>query len=411
MRNLRGCFLFTLALLVCSNAWSYRVGKFRDQAEANSSEVVHIFVMGYSHGMGDQFTTSAVTRALKYRELYPTHKSIFIKNSEAGTWSSRLDVVKDASDTPLDGALLVRIMDKFEKIASIDFYGHSSPLTGFGLEPDSLMGRLRVSPDWMPESPQTPNLSILSDGNFLPNAYVTINGCNSGYVLAPKLSKIWKVPVQSALTSTDFQELHTNSEYYFNNSGEYPSGGWADTNESFFSTEKDCSGGGCIRMKPINAPYSGTWGKLGGGLQFYKNFCNFDISDDDCAKRVAPILLAYPSAHNLPLITAQSSRADYEQVVVDFLCPISINSNIREQCTRALRDSVSSGNEIYSSMGTKSLQCTLKGCDSKISCQYDSDHSAISGTCSSPAPNNQNPTTTIREYKLYLKGFDLLSKL
>lgn len=297
------------------------------------------------------------------------------------------------------------IIDGYQKIASIDLYSHSAPLTGVGLEPDLYKARLRVTPPGVPNAYQTPNLERLADGNFIAGAYATINGCNSGFVLAPKLSELWKVPVQAALTSTDFQQLHEDGDYYFNNSGEYPSSGaWRSENDLFFSTPRSCSGGGCLRMKPVTATYHGSWGDLGGGLPFYKTFCNYNVSSDDCAKIMATMLRAFPSVKNL---NAASSRADFESVLVDFLCPLKISSDVRDECEQALRDSLQTGNEVYGALGSRSVECDLKGCNAKIECDYDSNGNAVSGTCGSAHPHNARPKTTIREFKLYLRGFEL----
>ena len=169
------------ALLLAPCAWSYRVGVLQDAVDPNR-DTVHLFVSGYSHGVGDQFVAAAVTRALKYQKLYPGEKSVLIKNSEAGTWSNRLRILSDQPQTLLEGDLLVRLLGQYQHIASIDFYGHSSPVTGFGLEPDRPTTRLRVAPEWDPTALQTKNLAMLTS-HFTPNAYVTINGCNSGYLL------------------------------------------------------------------------------------------------------------------------------------------------------------------------------------------------------------------------------------
>lgn len=91
-----------LILLAVPMGWAYRVGTFTGEVVDPQRDTVRIFVMGYSHGMGNQFTKAAVTRALKYKELYPSHKSVFIKNSESNTWSTRLEVLRD-SDSLLFG--------------------------------------------------------------------------------------------------------------------------------------------------------------------------------------------------------------------------------------------------------------------------------------------------------------------
>ena len=396
--------LVTFFMFFSTISWAYRTGSFSDTEIDPQRDIVHVFVIGYSHGMGNQFTKAAVTRALKYKELYPTHKSIFIKNSEDNTWSTRLETLVD-SDLLLYGGRLLEIIDEYKKIASIDIYSHSSPLTGVGLEPNLPKARLRVRPSWVPNAYQTPNIERLADGNFIPGAYATINGCNSGFLLAPKLSELWKIPVQAALTSTDFQQLHENGTYYFNNEGDYPSsGGWRSENDLFFASPRSCSGGGCMRMKPVNAPYTGSWGTLKGGLPFYKTFCNYNISSDECSKIMSKILQVYPSQKNL---NANSSIEDYKTVLIDFLCPISIRTNVREICENALRNSLVNGNEVYGSLGVQSLECDLKGCQGKVECEYDNDGNAISGTCTLANPQNSSPKTTIKEFKLYLRGFEL----
>ena len=396
--------LFLIALLsVSTNAHAYLVSALSPGGDAQAidpNQTTHLFVVGYSHGVGNQFLAAAKTRALKTLELYPDHQMILIRNRETGTQADLNEVrgmgfkVFTANADTLNGPSFLKIASLFQKIASIEIYSHSSTHAGLGLEGED--ERLRTD---------TPNLSALKS-HFTKDAYVTLNGCNSGFYTAPAFSKAWGVPVAGSFTSTDFQQLYSDGTWYFNNQGQYPhSGGWASQNTESFESQRSCESGDCHRMKPDNAAYSGMWGEFQAGLGFYKFFCADGLDTDHCKAVMARAL--YASISTRPLKRG-SSMDDFRKVAQDLLCPNRVNSMVRAECVKALEDSETTLNPVYSSFDGNPVECTFSSCTFSFECKNDSDGDPIPGSCVIKAPRNLSPRTQVYEYWRYLQGFQLL---
>lgn len=359
------------------------------------------FLVGYSHGMGTQFIQAAMAQALRAKALGGNQEQIvFIASPDVEGMSDAralekfdIKVVFDSAATPFGASWLMRYLGNFPKIASISFFGHSS-VWGLGLAEDTQ--RLATDLD-------ASSLARVK-GRFLPDAFVALHGCNAGGKLAPFLSKTWQVPVQGALTGTNFQRLHSNGKFYFNDEGLFPSGGWAPSNSVSFANALPCSRGACLRMKPSNGSYSGFWGTFEGGLGFYKMFCAAGVSNDACARGAAKALLMYPTTRAVH--QSSSNWADISTAALDFLCPNPSNDNLRESCFTALPAAASAGGSgIYSPFRGKTLKCTLHGCDFEDTCETDSAGANIPGTCSRRAAANPSPREYVEEYRLILAGF------
>ncbi len=378
-------------------------------SKIDAAAPTHIFVIGYSHGMGNQFFESALSRALKYRELYPNRQIVFFRNRETGgkddlrqTALAGVQIVSEDQEKLTGQALLAKLR-KFTRIASLEISSHSSTHIGVGLEGSDPVDRLY---------PGTPGIEKLQ-GHFAENGYVYLHGCNGGYVFGPYLSKLWGVPVAAALTSIDFQQLHSDNQWYTNNAGQYPaSGGWNKTNAVSYETPLSCADGKCHRLKPDNHPYSGMWGQFeGGGLPFYKFFCNFAGAESECNKTMALSMLGFPS---IVPASARSTEREFEIVLKDFFCPMDIKGtqagSRRQQCMDAIDQNLASGNEVYSPFRGNSLECSLTGCNVEVKCKTGSDGLPVAGTCTTRAPDNKTPKTLMQEYKRYLDGFRQLQQ-
>ena len=98
-------------------------------------------------------------------------------------------------------------------------------------------------------------------GHFSNDAYLFLHGCNTGFILAPFLSNLLNIPVAASLTSTDFQKLHSDGEFYLTAKGFSPNSDWAHRNKNSYNFETSCRYGKCLRLKPDNHPYIGYWGE------------------------------------------------------------------------------------------------------------------------------------------------------
>lgn len=303
-----------------------------------------------------------------------------------------LESVADEGD--LSDRKLLERMNAFRSIASFDFYGHSSP---WSLGVESAGARLSTSSA----------LSLLESvrSKFTADAFATLNGCNAGYFLAPHLSKAWQIPVSAALSASNFQQLHVDGQFYFNDAGTHPAGAWAEGNAVSFRGARSCRDGSCYRLKPENAPYQGYWGELGAGLGFYKSFCNYAGASATCSKRVALGLYGFASVEP---IDASATRESFERVVFDYLCPNDASGERALSCKSGILRAVQSGSVVFSPFRGTSLECTDRGCAFDMRCQNDSSGAPIPGTCTMSAPRNDQPTAIVREYLRLMEGYDQL---
>lgn len=369
-------------------------------AGIDTTRTTHLLVIGYSHGQGTQFAQAAMARAYRYRELYPDHQVVFFGAVESGGSRTDADVMaelgaKVISDDPdekfYDETLLLR-MQAFESLASFDFYGHSSP---WAIGVESTGPRLATG--------STVDLTAVR-GSFTSDAYATLNGCNAGRELAPVLSEAWQIPVSGALTGSNFQALHTNGKWYVNDPGRAPSTEWASANGQSYTTSLSCSKGACLRLKPEDAPYHGYWGNFDGGLGHYQFFCNDDNGEVECARRMALSLVASVSVHPLSL---SSSREEFEDVVLDWLCPNDASSARFDACKTELREAALTARG-YSSFRGIPLECTDAGCDCNMVCEATSSGDPKPGTCSDDVSVAEEPMAQVGEYRRYMAGFDVL---
>lgn len=378
---------------------NYHVGVF-DRPSFNANETARVLVIGAGDDLGLLFHEVAKGRALKYKEHYPSDQVLVIAVKEKklnSQWSLEkygFKVIRNEGSS-FDGKNLVQELLKLKKIKSIDFFTHSTDQFGLHLN-------MRA----YPFNEKTVGLSSLK-ARFTSDAYVALHGCNNGLTLAPFLSKTWGLPVLGSLTSTNFQKLHSDGEFYLTNAGKFPNKEWETTNRVSYDEDQACRDGACLRMRPENAPYVGYWGNyLEGGLPFYKYFCA-NQPEEKCLSTMAKTLLSHTLKVNLK---KDSSFEDYKKAVVDYLCPVSAQVNLKGQCEEQLALALETKDYTYNPFSRKQLECNFNGCKSEVSCKG----TMIKGI---PKPGScrltnlaQGPATTIvREYEAYLKAYKYLS--
>ncbi len=362
----------------------------------------HILVAGAGDDLGTQFQQVARSKALKYSQLYPGDQIVMISHDEPemdnkallNAWGFQL-IKKDRST--FNGKSFIEEAAKFNQIASMDIFSHSS--AQYGIHLDGKAHRLTLN---------TKGLEELK-GHFTKDAYVYLHGCNSGFNLAPFLSDVWEIPVAGSMTSTNFQKLHSDGNFYLTEEGFYPSNEWAQTNSKSFNEPVPCNKAGmCLRLKPDNNPYIGFWGEYhDGGLPFYKFFCVKNQSSD-CKRIMAKSLLSFNATTN---ITKNSSLEEYKAVLFDFLCPVSATKNLRGECMTALEKSLTGVNLTYNPFSQEQVECDFKSCKVEISC----DKVPLTGvykpgTCTLVNLAGHGSTTLTTEFKAYIEGFAELKK-
>lgn len=388
-----------------------------------------LILAGDPDKLGGQFFEAAVGRARVYRELYPDDQVVLWqarvhpnKSEEANrAISFGLNVIEN-SDRNLSADDLVRWMKQFRKIASIEIFSHSSWATGAALQSSGAGFRL---------TPETAGLSNLKS-NFVEGAYAVLYGCNSGFILAPALSNLWGIPVLGSFNATDFQNLHKDGNFYLQGEGNFPEGGpWGkwpfdSYNRVSFTNSVSCDAAGCTRMNPENEPYNGVWGNygndkttkvLGGGLGFYKTFCNYDWGpagvvgdrlsrgEKRCLRGMGTFLMSYMTT--IP-VTDVSYNA-YKTRLIDFICPHPWWNKKREECMQQLQAAEVSPFLSYSSYAGNPLECDYKKCQHRFIYDTDSQGRLVQSSIRLQAPETLAPHTQVREYLAYVKAFALVN--
>ncbi len=379
-----------------------RVGLYKD-SYLDTEKITHIILIGSGvKEDSNQFFQSGLSRAEKYKELWPNHQVVIMGSPEVrGTDDEKvfadfnIPVVKfiDDSFTP---EVLLSELKNYTRIASLDFYGHSSP---WALK----LGKENAA---LAPSAYEKKLRALKN-NFLPGAYVTLNGCNSGFSIAPDLSKYLEIPVSGSLTGTLFERVEGDNLWY--KESDWAPENYVTINTASFTEDMSCSLGLCWRMKPSQYSYSSYWGQFKeGGLNFYKFFCNFENTDRRCEKAMAKSLLAFPS---VKAINAKSSVEDFKAVAFDYLCSTYKNRNKFTACVDGITKAIARGDLVYQTQPGPELNCTFKSCNAAVVCKEKIFGSGPrGGSCKLKVDIQPNPTNAAQEMVSFLKGFEQLKK-
>lgn len=402
---MRFLLIITL-LLITFSAQGYqgvtRIGLYKDSSLL-TSKITHIIVIGSAvKEDSNQFFQSGIIRAEKYKQLWPEHQVVIMSSPEVrGTSDEKvfaefnIPVVQiiNNSFTP---EVLISLLTNYTKIASLDFYGHSSPWalklgkSDAALVPDAYEKKLRALKE-----------------NFLPSAYVTLNGCNSGFSIAPDLSKYLEIPVSGSLTGTLFERIESDNKWY--KEADWTPTNYVTINPATFGEDAACSLGLCWRMKPSQHSYGSYWGSFKEGLNFYKFFCNFENTNGRCEKAMALSLLSFPSVKS---INEDSSLENFKEVAMDYICS-TYKSKIKfENCVTGINNAITKGDLVYQSHPGPELDCDFKTCKATVVCQSKRFFGSgpKGGTCRLNAEIKPNPTNAAQEMVSFLKGFKLLKK-
>lgn len=392
--------LLCLAVLLSSAlAQAYITGRL-SKAEINFNTRTHILVAGIGKELGTQFQAAAIAKGLKILENHPNDQVYYIgmveteleENLAQLKWRGLKIIEGNKSD--LKEEKMFKDLQRFSKIASISFFGHSAAHVGLLLQ--NKYDRFNYTSEFAP----------LLKGHFTTDAYVHFYSCNAGFFLAPKMARIWKVPTVGALTSTDFEQLHVDGQWYVNTQGSYPEGGWSKENSVSYNNSIPCKTGLCIRMKPDNHPYNGFWGNYrNGGLSIYKFFCP-KTDEETCVKAMASSLLNQVSSFNVSL---ESPMKNLMQAAAEYLCPNNKTGEMRKVCMQALFDAIQVGNETYNPYRKQTLQCDYRGCYFGMTCVAPT-LIPFPSKCEIDNPVQGPTSTLVGEFKQYIKGFQLLKK-
>lgn len=132
--------LLAILALFIKDSNAYLVAKMGDESAIDYNSKTQIMLVGYAGNLQNQFMESAYFRAKIYRKLYPSMQLVFIRPIEGSTnetqQKTELPGVKvlELNNTSLKGTRFVSWLKNFKFIKSLDFFGHSSPILGVGLQ-------------------------------------------------------------------------------------------------------------------------------------------------------------------------------------------------------------------------------------------------------------------------------------
>lgn len=379
----------------------YRIGLYQD-TQLDPEKITHIIVVGSAvKEDSDQFFQSGISRAHRYKELWPDHQVVLMSSPDVKGASDqevfekfKIPVIKQVNKK-FTAELLLGEIGAFNQIASLDFFGHSSPWA-------MKIGKSSAAFDTTAHT----EVLVALRKNFLPNAYVTLNACNTGFYLAPALSKALALPVSGSLTSSMFERIESDGFWY--KEEDWKDRKFLTVNKVSYNKPIYCSAGVCTRMRAARTNYSSYWGTFReGGLSFDKFFCNYENNDDGrCERGMAYSLLSFPSV--LP-ISLNSTKEEYKKVVFDWLCSTGKTASYFKRCSNGIEDAVERGDLQYQSHPTNELNCNFNSCQTEVVCKYGTfDKSPIEGSCKLRTFANPTPTNAASEYLSLMKGFELI---
>ena len=366
----------------------------------DATKRTHVVVSGVGEELGMLPQMAAATKIKKIAEAFPGEQIYFVAAEEK---EDNEDTLAELGfkyvrhvDRDLTPDRLVTEIGGLQNIASLHYYGHSAISKGLFLDKPNGTDEVRMLP--------TDKAWGKLAGRFSDDAFVTLNGCNGGHILAPILSKMWGVPVAGALTGSAFETLHDDGHFYRSDREMKPYRSRSSMN--IFSKEYRCSSGACVRMRPDNVIYNGHYGQYTQGLNFYKFFC-VGISEEKCLSGMARSIFATVSDQSL---SAKPTAAEFAHNVREWLCPVGkYGSDRQANCMsqlEALRSPVSSSARLYTPFPEGSMQCTFLTCYANPACS----RPANTPQCALSEEAPDRSTTFVDEYLAYMKGFALINR-
>lgn len=383
-------FLTFSMLLLCSQTLlaSYYYVKGSNQP-IDENKRTHVFITDKANDLGNAPRYAAGAKALKIQKLYPNEQIIFLipqrSTDDMRTFKKIGFPNFEFRKESLTAVEVFNVLSRFNQIASLHTYGHSAITEGVFLD---ATGPTDIR--WRTESNEPKRLV----GHFTDDAFVTLNGCNGGHIMAPTLSKIWNIAVSGAMTSTHFEAIFPDGRYYVANSKQYSI--WENTIIT------------SLRLRPENYNYNGHYGRYLQGLPFYKYFCA-GVAKDKCLKGMAKSML-------VTLVESQLSEKptydEFAKATQEWLCPVSdYGSTLQKDCMKKLSelDVVHPQSEDlnYSPFNGVTAKCDFNTCYINTTCLANSQNTATCAKTEKP-PQRNTSDTFVKEYLNYLEAFNYL---
>ncbi|HAZ13412.1 MAG: hypothetical protein A2X86_14690 [Bdellovibrionales bacterium GWA2_49_15] len=411
---IRLIFAIALCLVIANTSFAHYEALYTPEGSEllDLQKPTSILMVGLGKALANLPFEAAYLKAQKIHALYPERQIVFFRPDDLHATGSFAMLKKTLkvyfhSSKHLNNQKIVERLLNFAQIAELHYFGHSNPWhlnydkgekeNNFGLENSEK------------RTPFASNFEELKD-HFTKDAFVSLNGCNAGFYLAPYLSQIWNLPVSAAMSGSNFQKLHTDGEFYTQEEGKMPALPHLRSFKVLQGKAVRCmeGKGSCTRMRPADLHYGGYWGFFQTHLPFYKTFCNFD-DVEKCFRGLALSMISNPTITPLDL---KSSREEYESAVLEFLCPNYKNRSDTLKCRRNLKLAAFQKRTFNPLPKEVQIQCDLKGCNfQKILCLWGQNTGrAIGHSCRIifDRDANSDSSTIVDEYDLYMQAFKYL---
>jgi len=379
-----------MMILIQGNAvHAYFVAIPKDQGAIDFNRPTRFLIPGRGTDLNLQPQLSALGRAQLYQRNFKNDQIVLLsvfenKTNEAGLLAAGWQFIKK-NNLHFETDVILSELKQFSRIRSMDFFGHNSP--SLGTQTDGLGFRFDF------RKPGVKELTPLFD----KDAFVIIHGCNSGWLIATEMAKIWNIAVAGSFTGTRFEHLHSDGHFYVYDKSKAPDSQWAKVNRDLEGVP--CSAGGCIRMRPAFSVYNGKWGNFNGPLlSHHKFFCPLEVKE--CEKRMALSLYGYLGEQTL---RPQSDDREFRTLAKEYLCPVYKDRKVTEDCLQQLAlvdQGQQSNNKVHYVVNNKQLQCDLSSCKAKMTCD---DH-----ICSVSFDKTSPASTLIQEYIHFINGYQWL---
>lgn len=282
---------------------------------------------------GLMFASVGYQQAQVFKDLYPEDQILFITNKPTtATYSEtkqkqlkklNFKISEDNLEKLSNQKLISILFQNTSRIRSLDIISHNGVELGPWLEDTNM--RLDFK-----------NYNLMSSikSLFDENAWARIQGCNSGWNVAPALSKAWGIPVMGSFTSTSFYTLNKNGSYELYSENKTNA---ATTDTWSFKQSTACPEGACITLRPENAPYHYPVhkSKEAAWLSFLKPVCDSTISDQKCQKALAESLISTSGVENR--IQAQSNKDIYKLMVIKSVCGAHTSKSSQTACIENIK--------------------------------------------------------------------------
>lgn len=364
MKSIYSALFIVATLLTTASASAGIVATYSKGTwdSAKETHVIHV-------SQGFPFPSVGYTQASVIKEMYPDNQILFIttlpdaSSSNYKTKSRALiradfSIAEETSEV-VSTKVFLRILRQYSSnIRSLDIIGHNGVEKGPWLHDDP--NRL----DYKNEALMSSIRSL-----FNPKAYARLQGCNTGWNVAPKLSKAWGIPILGSFTSTSFYFLAKNGAYELLHR-ELPQDrlssfdAWSFVSDNGVASRTDCPSGVCLTLMPEAAPYHFQAHKSSQAawLPFRKAICDASIADSRCEMAWAEGILT--SITPLPRKTALTNKEAFRDMLQFTLCASYSDKSAQAVCMSKVRREQSQG--IYSlpyRIGTM-LKCSgLRACN------------------------------------------------